>query len=241
MAVISVILLYLSLPVALGLAIVALVSLAAFGGARRNALPLLATGVFATLIGGAYLYGVAASHFALQDNAYLGNIYLGLLLLAMGACALLTGGLFGAGLNRWAAVGLALIGLVGIGFVYRSIGLESTAGGQYVAVFALVALIVAVGALALLRRGALAGRALLLGVGGAVVMFGLYALIGLVSGGSLAVYSQFGVDEALAHKPPVLEGFGAALTLLLGSAVFLIARRWGAAPGVSSTGAPATA
>lgn len=238
---ISVILLYLALPVALALAIIALVGLSAFGGARRNALPLLATGVFATLTGGAYLYGVAASYYAMQDNAYLGNLYLGLLLLTLGACALLTGGLFGAGLNRWLAVGLALIGLAGMVGVYRSIGLTQTTGGQYVAIFALVAVIVTVGALALLRRGELAWRTLLLGVGGAVVAFGLYALLGLVGGGSFGAYTQFGVDRLLADKPPVLEGFGAALTLLLASGVFLIARRWSAAPGGAPTGATTTA
>lgn len=239
---VSTILLFLSLPVALALAGLALAGLFAFGGARRNAQALLATGVFGALIGAAYLYGVVASHFALQDNAYLGNLYLGLTLLLLGACGLIVGGLIGAGLSRWVALALGAAGLVGLVGVYRSIGLDLPYGGQFVAVYLVVALVVMVVALTLLRRAELAGAALGLGVIGATVAFGLYALLGAVIGGeSLAVYTQLGVDHAQADKPPVLEGFGALLTLLLGVVVYTIGRRAGGASRVASQRVPSPA
>lgn len=225
---ISVLLLYLALSTTLALAGVALVSLFAFGGARRNALALLATGVFCVITGAVYLYGVAASYYALQDNAYLGNLYLGLALLLVGAPGLLVGGLVGAGLPRWAAIGLSLVGLIGLVGVYRSIGLDLPYGGQFVIAYLAATLVVMAGALLALRRASLAGGALGLGALGAMVALALYALFGVLSnGGSLAVYLQFGVDHALANKPPVLEGFGALATLLLGVAVFLAGRRGG--------------
>jgi hypothetical protein len=231
MQLISAILLYLSLPAALALAGVALTGLFAFGGARRNALALLATGVFATLSGAAYLYGVVASYYALQDNAYLGNLYLGLTLLLLGASGLLVGGLVGAGLGRWIALALALAGLLGLIGVYRGIGLTLPYGGQFVAVYLAVTLVTLVVLLALLRRTELAAQALTIGVMGAAVAFGVYALLGAIDGKSLGVYTQLGVDHLLTDKPPILDGFGAALTLLLAVAVFLIARRWRPAAG----------
>jgi hypothetical protein len=231
---ISILLFYLSLPAALALAVVALMSLFAFGGAQRNALALLATGVYCVITGAVYLYGVAASYYALQDNAYLGNIYLGLLLLLVGAPVLLAGGLAGAGLPRWAAVGLSLVGLAGLVGVYRSIGLDLPYGGQFVIAYLALALVVMVGALLALRRANLVGAALGLGALGAVAALALYTLFGvLFDGGSLAVYLQFGVDHSLANKPPVLEGFGALAMLLLAIAVFLAGRRGGGLAGAT--------
>jgi len=239
---ISTILLFLSLPVALALVGLALAGMFTFGGARRNALALLATGVFSAIIGAAYLYGVVASHFALQDNAYLGNLYLGLTLLLLGVCGLMVGGLIGAGLNRWLALALGGAGLVGLVGVYRSIGLDQPYGGQFVAAYLVVALVVMLVTLTLLRRPEVGGAALGLGLVGAVVAFALYALLGaLTSGESLSVYTQLGVDRALADKPPVLEGFGALLTLLLGAAVFFIARRNGGVARAASQRVPSPA
>lgn len=227
MGTLSIILLYLAPLVTLALAGIAVASVFAFGGARRNALALLAAGVFSALTGATYLYGAVASHYALQDNAYLGNIYLGLLLLLLGACALLPGGLVGAGLNRWVALGLALVGLAGLVGVYRSIGLDLPYGGRFVVVYLALALIVMSVSMALLRRTDLLGAGLGLGLLGAIVALAVVALPALLTGSlGLGVYTQFGVDSALADKPPVLEGFGAAATLLVGVAVFLIGRRW---------------
>jgi len=242
-AVISVTLLYLALPGALALAGLALASLFGFGGARRNALALLAAGVLCALTGAVYLYGVTASYYALQDNAYLGNLYIGLVLLLAGAPGLLAGGLAGAGLNRWAALALALVGLVGLVGVYRSIGLDQPNGGRAVALYLLAALGVTVGALLALRRADLAGAALGFGALGALCALAAYLLLGALQAPlSLAVYLQAGQDHALADKPPVLEGFGAAITLLLAVGVFLLARhRQGGASAAAHPGAPATA
>lgn len=237
---ISVTLLFLALPIALALVGLALAGLFAFGGARRNALALLATGVYGALTGGVYLYGVVASHFALQDNAYLGNLYLGLTLLLLGVAGLMVGGLIGAGLRRWTALGLGVVALVGLVGVYRSIGLSLPYGGRFVIIYLAVALVTLASMLLLLRRADLLGAALGLGALGAVVALALYIGIGaLIGGGSLAVYTQFGIDYTLADKPPVLEGFGAIATLLLGVAVFLVARRGLGAAGAFSPHAPA--
>ncbi|HEX8997203.1 MAG TPA: hypothetical protein VF812_14340 [Ktedonobacterales bacterium] len=189
------------------------------------------------ITGAVYLYGVAASHYALQDNVYLGNIYLGLELLLLGACLLLPRGLLGLGLNRRARLGLKLLGLVGlVGLigVYRSIGLDLPYGGQFVVVYLVAALVVLSGCLIALRRVDALGAALGLGVFGAALALALFALPSALTGThGLGVYTQLGVDNDLADKPPILEGFGAALTLLVGVAVFLAARRW--RPGVAPT------
>ena len=236
----SVTLLFLALPFALALAGLALAGLFAFGGARRNALALLATGVFGALTGAAYLYGVVASHYALQDNAYLGNLYLGLTLLLLSVAGLMVGGLIGAGLRRWTALGLGVVALVGLVGVYRTIGLSLPYGGRFVIVYLTVALVTLTVMLLLLRRSELVAAALALGALGAVVALALYIGIGaLIGEGSLAVYTQFGIDYAVADKPPVLEGFGAIATLLLGVAVFLIARRGLGAAGALNPHAPA--
>ncbi len=98
--VISIALFYLLPLVIVTLVILALVSGVAFGGARRNTLALLASGVYSLLTGGFYLYGMAASSYAKQDNAYLGNAYVGLFLLFAGVW-LLSVGLADAGLAKW--------------------------------------------------------------------------------------------------------------------------------------------
>ena len=154
---------------------------------------------------------------------------------------MLAGGLIGAGLSRWVALGLSLAGLLGLIGVYRSIGLTLPYGGQFVVVYLVVALVTLVVLLALLRRTELAVQALTIGVMGAVVAFGVYAILGAIGGESLGVYTQFGVDHQLADKPPILDGFGATLTLLLAAAVFLIARRWRPAGGAQPANASAPA
>ena len=241
LALISTILLYLALPTTLALAGLALVGLFGFGGARRNALALLAAGTMCALTGGVYLYGVVSSYYALQDNAYLGNLYIGFTLLLIGAPGLLAGGLVGAGLNRWAALGLALAGLAGLVGVYRSIGLDQPNGGRFVALYLVAALVVTLGALLALRRANLAGAALGLGALGALVALAVYLLLAALQGPiSFAVFLQAGLDQSLADKPPVLEGFGATITLALAAGVFLLARRRGA-PAGANHGATATA
>jgi hypothetical protein len=236
------ILLLLAPLVVLALTGLALASVFTFGGARRNALALLAAGVFSAITGAVYLYGVVASYYALQDNAYLGNIYVGLLLVLFGVCALIPGGLVGAGLNRWAALGLALVGLAGLVGVYKSFGLDLPYGGQFVALYLVAALVMMTGALLLLRRADLLGGALGLGVFGAVIALALFAIPGALTGSrSLAVYTQFGVDRALADKPPILEGFGAAMTLLVAAAVYFLGRRRGGASHAAGQRVTATA
>lgn len=228
---ISITFLYLAPLLMLGLAGLAISSIFTFGGARRNALALLATGVFCAMSGAFYLYGFAASYYALQDNAYIGNAYLGLLLLLLGVCAFLPGGLRGAGLNRWAAIALTLVGLAGLVMVYRSTGLSSPYGGQIVVYYLLAALVVMVVALLALRRADLLGAALGLGILGTVIALILFAGPALLTGShSLGVYLQFGVDQDESHKPPILEGLGAAMTILVAVGVFLLARRLGSSP-----------
>lgn len=234
------IILFLLLPlVIVALVILALVGGFAFGGARRNATALLASGVFSLLTGGFYLYGLSVSYYAKQDNAYLGNIYVGLLLLLAGSW-LLSVGLAGAGLSRWLAGVLAAAGIVGIIPVYSALSLSSTTGGLDVALYVVVALVAVVAALLALRRGALLGRALGLGLAGAVVALAVYALVGVIADKSFATYLQLGVDRVFEHKPPVLEGFGMLACVVVGIAVYLIGRRGGQeAPSTRAPLAPA--
>jgi hypothetical protein len=223
---ISIALFFLLPLVIVALVILALVSGFAFGGARRNALALLASGVFSLLTGAGYLYGVSASYYAKQDNAYLGNLYVGLFLLLAGAW-LLCVGLAGAGLAKWFAAVLALAGVVGIAPIYGALSLNSTSGGAGVALYALAALLAGAATLLALRRGALLGRALGLGLAGAVAALAVYALAGALSGASIAAYLQLGVDQARDHKPPALEGFGLLACVLAGVVVYLLGRRGG--------------
>jgi hypothetical protein len=216
-------LLILAVPPLLALA---LVSGAAFGGARRNALALLALGVYSLLTGGFYLYGQAVSYYAKQDNAYLGNALLGLLLLPVGVW-LVSMGLAGGGLPRWLAVVLALGGIAGVIPLYGTLQLASGAGGTFIALYVAVALLVGAGALLALRRGALLARALGLGLAGAVFALSVFALVGLMSGQGLSAYLAVGVDGALANKPPVLEGFSLLAWIVCGLAVYLWGRRTG--------------
>lgn len=212
--------------VIVALVILALVSGFAFGGARRNALALLASGVFSLLTGGFYLYGLSASYYAKQDNAYLGNVYVGLLLLLAGVW-LLSVGLAGAGLARWLAVVVTLAGIAGIIPIYGALSLSSTTGGASVAAYVLGALAIVAVALLAVGRGALLWRALGLGLAGAAAAFAVYALAGDLSGASLAAYLQLGVDQSLAHKPPVVEGFSLLACVIAGLAVYFIGRRGG--------------
>ncbi len=218
-SVISIILFYLLPLMIVALVILALVSGFAFGGARRNTLALLASGIFCLLTGGFYLYGFAASYYAKQDNAYLGNIYIGLPLLLSGVL-LLSVGLAGAGLRRWLAGALALAGIAGVIPLYGTLPLASQAGGVGVALYILGALLAAALALLALGRGALLARGLGLGLAGAVAALAIYIVVGLISGASFAAYLQFGVDQALSHKPPALEGFGLLACALAGLAVY---------------------
>lgn len=223
---ISIALFYLLPLVMVALVILALVSGVAFGGARRNTLALLASGVYSLLTGGFYLYGMAASFYAKQDNAYLGNAYVGLFLLLAGVW-LLSVGLADAGLAKWLAASLGLAGIVGIIPLYSALSVGSTAGGAGVALYALGALLALTAGLLALGRGALLGRTLGLGLAGVVAAVGFYALIGLISGASLGAYLQLGVDQSLGHKPPVLEGFSLLACVLAGVAVYLLGRRGG--------------
>ena len=158
--VISIALFYLLPLVMVALVILALVSGVAFGGARRNTLALLASGVYSLLTGGFYLYGMAASSYAKQDNAYLGNAYVGLFLLLAGVW-LLSVGLADAGLAKWLVASLALAGIAGIVPIYGALSVNSTAGGAGVAPYALGALL----ALTAGAAGAGARRAVGAGVG----------------------------------------------------------------------------
>ena len=219
-------LLFLAVP---ALLILALISGLVFGGAQRNAQALLASGVFSLLTGGFYLYGLASSYFAKQDNSYLGNGLLGLLFLA-GGVGLVSAGLAGAGAPKWATIGLGLAGLVGVVPLYGALPLESNAGGVGIALYVALGLLAGAVGLLALRRRPLLGRALGLGVTGAVVALVIYALVGLASGANLAAYAQSGVDQALGHKPPVLEGFSLLAWFICGLAVYLFGRRAGGAP-----------
>jgi hypothetical protein len=223
--------------VILALVILALVSGFAFGGARRNAQALLAAGAFSLLTGGYYLYGLSASYYAKQDNAYLGNIYVGLLLLLAGVW-MLSIGLAGVGLSRWLAVVLVVAGIVGIVPVYSALSLSSTTGGTGVALYALVALVVVAVALLALRRGALLGRALGLGLASTVMALGVYAVVGVVSNTSFAAYLQPGVDQLVGHKPPVVEGFSLLACVIAVVAAYFIGRRGGGGQDAPSTPAP---
>jgi hypothetical protein len=234
---ISLALFYPLLPVIVALVIVALVSGFAFGGARRNAQALLAAGLFSLLTGGFYLYGLTASYFAKQDNAYLGNIYVGLLLLLAGVW-MLSVGLAGAGLARWLAAALSAAGVVGIIPIYQSLSLSSTTGGMGVAIYALAALVVVAVALLALRRGALLARALRLGLTSTVMTLGVYSVIGVISGASLAAYLQPGMNQLVAPKPPAVEGFSLLACVIAGVAAYLIGRRGGGGQDAPSTGAP---
>jgi hypothetical protein len=147
------------------------------------------------------------------------------LFLTLAGVWLLAAGLVGAGMPRWLAVTLAMAGTVAVAPLYSALQLESTTGGGGVAVFAAIALVVSAVALLALRRGHTLTRALALGLGSAVVAIACYALVGLVTGAPLNVYLQLGVDASLAHKPPVLEGFGLLACVLAGVAVYLFARR----------------
>lgn len=220
------------------LIILALVSGGAFGGARRNTLAVLATGIFSLLTGGFYLYGMTSSLYAKQDNAYLGNVYIGLLLLLAGSW-LLSVGLADAGLAKWLALALAVAGVAGIIPIYGALSSSSNAGGAGVALYALGALLAVMAALLMLGRGGLLGRALGLGLAGAIVALAVYAVVGMVSGASLAAYLQLGVDPSLAHKPPVLEGFGLLACVAAGLAVYFAGRR-GGGQGATVTRAPIT-
>lgn len=233
---ISIVLFYLLFLAVPALVIFALVSGLAFGGARRTALAQLASGVYSLLTGGFYLYDQAASQFAKQDNAYLGNALLGLLLLVAGVW-LLSVGLVGVGLPRWLAAVLALAGIAGVVPLYGTLQLASSAGALGVALYVAAGLLIGVGALLALRRSALARRALGLGLVAALVALGGFALVGLASGQSIAAYLALGVDGALAHKPPVLEGFGLLAWVLCGVAVYL----WGLRAGGARRGGGARA
>ena len=230
--------LFFVLPLALvALVILALVSGFAFGGARRNARALLAAGLFSLLTGGFYLYGLSASYYAKQDNANLGNIYIGLLLLLAGVW-MLSVGLAGAGLSRWLAAVLAVAGIAGIVPVYSALSLSSTTGGMGVALYALVALAAVAVALLALRRGALLGRALGLGLASTVVALGVYAVVGVVTNKSFAAYLQLGVDQTLGHQPPAVEGFSLLACVIAGVAAYLIGRRGGGGQDAPSAAAP---
>lgn len=230
--------LFFALPlVIVALVILALISGFAFGGARRNAQALLAAGIFSLLTGGFYLYGLSASYYAKQDNAYLGNIYVGLLLLLAGVW-MLSIGLAGAGLSRWLATVLVVAGVAGMVPVYSALSLSSTTGGTGVALYALVALVVAAVALLALRRGALLGRVLGLGLASTVMTLGVYSVVGVISGASLAAYLQPGMSQLAAPKPPVVEGFSLLACVIAGVAAYLMGRRGGGGQDAPSTGAP---
>ncbi|HEU0025654.1 MAG TPA: hypothetical protein VFQ25_00940 [Ktedonobacterales bacterium] len=223
--------------VIVALVIVALVSGFAFGGARRNAQALLTAGLFSLLTGGFYLYGLTASYYAKQDNAYLGNIYVGLLLLLAGVW-MLSVGLAGAGLAKWLAGALSVAGIVGVVPIYGSLSLSSTMGGVAVALYVVVGLAVVAVALLALRRGALLGRALALGLASTVMTLGVYGVVGVVSGRSLVAYLQPGVDQLVGHKPPTVEGFSLLACVIAGVAAYLIGRGGGGGREAPSTGAP---
>ncbi|HEX8983345.1 MAG TPA: hypothetical protein VF792_11275 [Ktedonobacterales bacterium] len=209
----------------LGLVALALLSLFTLGGARRNAMALLASGVCCILTGAILLYGSVASYYAAQDNAYLINVYLGLLLMLVSAGVMLPGGLAGMGLHRIMATALAVLGLAGVIGVYACIGLYFPKGGVFVVYDVLAQLgVVALALLALRRVGVLLG-ALGLGAVGIVVALALWFIPAMMTGTvNLAVYTQFGVDRALADKPPILDGNGAATTIFVAVAVFVAGR-----------------
>lgn len=217
--------LFIALPIAIVTLITgALVSGVAFGGARRNTRSILAVGVFSLLTGGVYLYGMAASYYAKQDNAYLGNFYIGLILLLAGVW-LLSVGLACAGMSKWLAGLLALAGVAGIIPIYDALQVESIAGGSGIALYVAGALLATVAALLVIGRGALLTRALGLGLAGMVGAGAVFALAGALTGGSFAAYSQVGVDLSLASKPPVLEGFGMLACAVAGVVVYCAGRR----------------
>lgn len=217
--------LWLAPAAALGLVALACVSLFALGGARRNAMALLASGVCCLLTGAILLYGAVASYYAAQDNAYLINVYLGLLLMLVSAAVMLPGGLAGVGLHRVVATMLAALGLASVIGVYACVGLYFPKGGVFVVYDVAAQLgVVALTLLALRRSGLLVG-ALGLGAAGTVVALALWFIPAMMMGTvHLAVYTQLGVDRALADKPPIMDGSGAATTVFVAVAVYVAGR-----------------
>ncbi len=221
----TVVALWLAPAAVLGLVALALLSLFPRGGARRNAMALLASGVCCMLTGAILVYGPVASYYAAQDNAYLINVYLGLLLMLVSAGVMLPGGLAGVGLHRVVATALAVLGLAGVIGVYACVGLYFPKGGVFVVYDVLAQLGVVALTLLALRRGGLLLGALGLGAVGTAVALALWFIPAMTMGTvNLAVYTQLGVDRALADKPPVMDGNGAATTVFVAMAVFAAGR-----------------
>lgn len=201
--------------------IVALLSLWLFGGARRNGLALLSTGIFCLVTGALFQAPFYASAYAQQDNAYLDNIYVGWWFMVLGA-SLLMGSLVGFGVNRWLMLALWALAAA-TGFYLGGLGklLALSGGTPYVLYAAVVVGLVAV--LLLVRGHWLAlVKGVLLGGPAAAAVLVLYGF----GRQEIIIFGYSGLDAGF-YKPPFVDFPEIVASLALGVALFLAARAWG--------------
>lgn len=198
-----------------------LLTLFLFGGTRRNALALLATGLLTLVTGTVFLAALNVAAYAKQDNAYLLNIFVGggFILLS---CIVLMGSLAGYGLNRWLAFVLGAIAVVAAGYAtILGTPLDSTSGGTTLVLFG-AALLAVVAAILLLRQRWLAlGKGVLLSglaAAGVLVIYGVGRQNILLLGAS-------GLNDGV-YKPPFVDWPEMLAALIAGAAIFLLARSW---------------